>query len=147
MSEEVSTTRLYLLRFGYLLTIVLVGANAWPALINHEGPWDAFLGAGWCLYAAMSALAVLGIRYPLKMLPLLFHQMLYKALWLVAIGIPTWPDLRGAAKAMAIGVVLDLIVIPWPYVFEHYVKERGDRWRRRSRSISPEGTTVDVLSK
>ena len=56
-------------------------------------------------------------------------------------------NVRGAAKAMAIGVVLDLIVIPWPYVFEHYVKKGGDRWRRRSRSISPEGGTVDVLSK
>ena len=147
MSEEVSTFRLYLLRAQYLITIVLVGANAWPALINHEGPWDPFLGAGWCLYAAMSALAVLGIRYPLKMLPLLFHQMLYKALWVVAIGIPTWPALPGATKAMAIGVVLDLIIIPWPYVFEPCVKERGDRWRRRSRSISPEGTMVDVLSR
>ena len=79
--------RLYLLRFGYLLTIVLVGANAWPALINHQGPWDPLVGAGWCLYAAMSALAVVGMRYPLKMLPVLFHQMLYKAIWLVAIGI------------------------------------------------------------
>ena len=139
MSQEVSTIRLYLLRFGYLLTIVLVGANAWPALINHEGPWDAFLGAGWSLYAAMSTLAVLGLRYPLKMLPVLFHQMLYKTLWLAAIGIPTWPALPGATRAMAIGVVLDLIVIPWPYVFEHYVKARGDRWKGRSGSLPTSG--------
>jgi hypothetical protein len=34
---------------------------------------------------------------------------------------------------MIIGVVLDLIVIPWPYVLENYVKERGDRWRRQAR--------------
>ena len=137
MTGEVSTIRLNLLRFGYLLTIVLVGSNAWPALINHEGPWNAFEGAGWCLYAAMSALAVLGLRYPLKMLPLLFHQMLYKALWLVAIGIPTWPELPGATRAMAIGVGLDLIVIPWRHVFEHYVRAGGDRWGRRSQPISP----------
>jgi hypothetical protein len=147
MSEEVSTFRLYLLRTQYLITIGLVGVNAWPALINHAGPWDPFVGAGWCLYAAMSALAVLGIRYPLKMLPLLFHQMLYKAIWVVAIGIPTWPGLPGATRAMAIGVLLDLVAIPWPYVFRHYVKAGGDRWGRRSRSISPERAAGDVLSK
>jgi hypothetical protein len=28
-----------------------------------------------------------------------------------------------------IGIVLDLIVIPWPYVFAHYIKKPGDRWR------------------
>jgi len=89
----------------------------------------------------MALLAVLGIRYPLKRLPLLFHQMLYKTLWLVAIGIPTWPALPGASRAMAIGVLLDLIVIPCAYVFEHYVKERGDRWRW----VSPEAAKVDVL--
>ena len=138
MTEEVSTFRLYLLRIGYLVTVVLVGINAWPALINHQGPWDAFVGAGWCLYAAMSMLAVLGIRYPLKMLPLLFHQMLYKTLWVIAIAIPTWPAMLGGAKAMAIGIVIDLIVIPWPYVFQHYVKERGDRWKGRSQSVGHE---------
>src|SRR4030095_6181433 len=62
MSEDVSNFRLYLLRFGYLITVVLVGANAWPALLNHEGPWDAFVGAGWCLYAAMLVLALWGRR-------------------------------------------------------------------------------------
>ena len=98
MSEEVSTIRLYLLRFGYLLTIVLVGANAWPALINHEGPWDPFLGAGWCLYAAMSALAVLAIRYPLKMLPLLFHQMLYRSCGWWQSGSPRGPICAGPPR-------------------------------------------------
>lgn len=134
-SEDVSTLRLYLLRVGYLLTIVLVGANAWPALLTHEGPWDPFTGAGWCLYAAMSVLAVLGLRYPLRMLPVLLHQMLYKAIWLAAIGIPTWPELPGATRAMAIGVALDLVVIPWPHVFEHYVRKGGDRWRSRSQTV------------
>jgi hypothetical protein len=30
---------------------------------------------------------------------------------------------------MVIGVVADLIVIPWPYVLATYVKQGGDRWR------------------
>jgi hypothetical protein len=46
-----------------------------------------------------------------------------------------WLPLRSAGistdltKVMAIGVVVDLIVIPWPYVLANYVKKRGDRWR------------------
>jgi hypothetical protein len=28
--------------------------------------------------------------------------------------------------------VIVYLAIPWPYVFAHYVKARGDRWRRMS---------------
>ncbi len=28
-----------------------------------------------------------------------------------------------------IAIVLDIIVIPWTYVFAHYIKKPGDRWR------------------
>jgi hypothetical protein len=65
------------------------------------------------------------------MLPLLLLQLLYKSIWLIAV----WLPLRsagvstGLTKTMAIGVVVDLIVIPWPYVLTTYVKQRGDRWR------------------
>lgn len=34
---------------------------------------------------------------------------------------------------MALGVALDLIVIPWGYVFANYVRKPGDRWTRRLR--------------
>jgi len=144
MSEEVSTFRLYLLRIAYLVTFVLVGVNAWPALINHAEPWGPMSGVAWSLYAAMSTLAALGLRYPLRMMPLLFHQLLYKILWLVAVAIPTWPALRVGALQMGAAVVMDLIVIPWPYAFEHYVKAGGDRWGRGRRSTFPQGPTVDV---
>lgn len=35
-------------------------------------------------------------------------------------------------QAMLIGIVLDLIVIPWPHVVANYVAKRGDRWRREA---------------
>jgi len=31
-------------------------------------------------------------------------------------------------KACLVGVIF-YIVIPWPYVFAHYVKAPGDRWQ------------------
>jgi len=65
------------------------------------------------------------------MLPLLLLQLLYKSIWLIAVYLPlrSAGQSTGLTKAMVIGVVVDLIVIPWPYVVAHYVKPRGDQWR------------------
>src|SRR5712691_828624 len=131
MSEEVSIFRLYLMRLLYLGNFVFLGLDVWPELIKHVGAWDPVRGVAFSFWAALSALSVLGIRYPLKMLPLLFLQLVYKSIWLIAVYLP----LRSAGqsteltKVMVIGVVVDLIVIPWPYVLATYVKKRGDRWR------------------
>ena len=135
MSEEVSTFRLYLMRLLYLGNFVFLGLNVWPGIINHAfhntAAWDPLHGVAFSFWAALSALSGLGIRYPLKMLPLLLLQLLYKSIWLIAVYLP----LRSAGqstdliKVMGIGVVVDLIVIPWPYVLATYVKQRGDRWR------------------
>src|SRR5467141_1182185 len=128
MSEEVSTFRLYLMRLLYLGNFVFLGLNVWPELINHVGAWDPVKGVAFSFWAALSALSGLGLRYPLKMLPLLLMQLFYKSVWLIAVYLP----LRSAGqsieltKVMAIGVVVDLIVIPWPYVLATYVKKRGD---------------------
>jgi len=131
MSEEVSIFRLYLMRLAYLLNFVMLGLQVWPAIINHPGAWEPFRGVAFSFWAALSVLCGLGIRYPLKMLPLLLIQLSYKSIWLIAVYLP----LRSAGlsteitKAMVMGAVMDLIVIPWPYVLRTYVMKRGDRWR------------------
>jgi len=81
-------------------------------------------------------LSGLGLRYPLKMVPLLLLQLLYKTLWLVAVALPMWSAVRSIdfTRAMVIGVVVDLLGIPWSYVLATYVKERGDRWRQQARA-------------
>jgi hypothetical protein len=133
MSEETSIYRLYLMRLLYLLNFALLGLQVWPVLINHAGAWDPVRGVAWSCWAALSALAGLGVRYPLKMLPLLLMQLLYKSIWVIAVALPLWSTFRSMelTKVMAYGAVVDLIVIPWPYVFANYVKKPGDRWRWR----------------
>jgi len=119
------------MRLLYLGNFVFLGLNVWPELIKHEGAWDPVKGVAFSFWSALSALSGLGLRYPLKMLPLLLMQLFYKSVWLIAVYLP----LRSAGqsteltKVMAIGVVVDLIVIPWPYVLANYVKQSGDRWR------------------
>jgi hypothetical protein len=131
MSENVSIVRLYLMRLLYLLNFVMLGLQVWPALINHQGAWDPLKGVAFSFWAALSLLSGLGIRYPLKMLPLLLLQFVYKIIWLIAVYLP----LRSAGQstelttAMVGGVIADLVVIPWLYVLATYVMKRGDRWR------------------
>jgi hypothetical protein len=131
VSEDVSTVRLYVMRLLYLLNFVMLGSDVWPELFTHEGAWDPVKGVAFSFWAALSALSGLGLRYPLRMLPLLFMQLFYKAVWLVAVALPQWSAVRstGLTKAMAIGLVVDLVGIPWSYVLTHYVKQGGDRWK------------------
>jgi hypothetical protein len=141
MSEEVSKFRLYLMRSLYLLNFVLLGMQVWPGLINHGKPWDPMHGIAVSCWAALSALSVLGIRYPLKMLPLMIFQLFYKSVWVLAVGLPLrsagplGPVAAELFSVCAKGLVVDLIVIPWPYVLANYVKRPGDRWRSISSSL------------
>ena len=132
-TTDVSVVRLYLLRAGYLLLVVGLGSQVWPAIIHHAGPWDLMHGVASCLLASIATLAVMGLRYPLRMLPLLFFEMLWKAIWLSAIAYPLWTahkvdaDTMDTVNACLIAVVFP-IVIPWRYVITTFVKAPGDRW-------------------
>ena len=131
MAEDTSTFRLYLMRLLYMLNFVALGLQVWPELFNHLGPWDPVKGVAFSSWAALSALSGLGLRYPLKMLPLLLLQLLYKSIWVLAVALPHWSAFRSIelTKVMGYGAIVDLIVIPWRYVLATYVKRGGDRWR------------------
>jgi hypothetical protein len=131
---RVSLLRLYALRALYLLIAVGLGIEIWPGVIHHEKPWGLMQGVVCCVLAAVSVLAVLGLRYPLQMLPLLLFELVWKSIWLFVVALPLWSahqmdaQTLETAKACLMGVIIP-IVIPWPYVFASYVVKRGDRWR------------------
>jgi hypothetical protein len=132
--KEVSLFRLYLLRALYLLVIVGLGIKVWPGVIHHEKPWELMEGVVQCMLAAFSALAVLGLRYPLQMLPLLLWEMLWKSIWLIVVALPLWFAGRMDASTWSTTSACLLVVIfpfgiPWRFVFEHYVKKHGNLWR------------------
>jgi hypothetical protein len=87
------------------------------------------------LLGAVSILAVLGLRHPLQMLPRLLFELVWKAIWLIAVAAPLWLadaiDARTAAtvRDCLLGVVIFPLAIPWPYVFANYLKKSGERWR------------------
>lgn len=138
---EVSTFRLYLMRGMYLLIAVGLGSMIWPGLIHHAKPWTHMQGVGNALLGALSALALVGVRYPLQMLPLLLFEFLWKMIWVLAVGLPLYfanqldANTGETMKACLMGVVLCPLVIPWGYVFANYFRKPGDRWSRASLSI------------
>jgi hypothetical protein len=52
---------------------------------------------------------------------------------MTAVALPLWSSYRssGYITAMVLGIVLDLIVIPWPYVVATYFREPAERWGSR----------------
>lgn len=145
MQGEVSTFRLYLMRALYLLIAVGLGSMIWPGIIHHAKPWGHMQGVANALLAALSALAAVGIRYPLQMLPLLLFELLWKAIWLLAVALPLWSanqldaDTLETVKACLMGIVLCPLVIPWGYVLRTYVKKPGDRWGRIAQAANRSG--------
>jgi hypothetical protein len=134
MSDEVTMIRLYVMRGVYLLNVVVLGLDIWPTILQHEGTWSPAESAAYGLWAALSLLSVLGLRYPIQMLPLLLFQFGYKVIWLIAIALPQWDAFKSTelAQTMFIGVIVDVIAIPWLYVFRNYALRRGDRWTRKA---------------
>jgi hypothetical protein len=146
--SDVSTLRLYLLRAMYAFTAVGLLLARWPAIVNPP-PGISNAGTVVAMFlGAMSLLAVLGIRYPLNMLPLLFFELLWKVMWVVAWGLPLWstgqlaPDSEQTLISNLVGVVLVPLAIPWGYVFQQYVKAPGYRWGKRVTMTAPVVSTA-----
>jgi hypothetical protein len=124
-SEGVSKYRLYLMRVLFVLTFLFLGKDAWTGLITHEGIWNPLEGVAYSFWAAYSTLMILGLRRPLKMTPMLLLQFFYKLVWLIGVAFPLWrdnhfDDAKGLTIIFIVGIVLDLLIIPWKYVFKKY---------------------------
>lgn len=131
---DVPVWRLYVMRLLYLMTFVGVGMMAFPALINPPAPIAPMRGVALAFWGALSIGMAFGLRYPLKMLPLILLQLMYKLIWLAAVALPAWragamdQDMGEFINGMMIGAMLDIIAIPWVYTFQRYVREPGEKW-------------------
>jgi hypothetical protein len=132
VESEVSLVRIYLLRAMYLVLAIGGGIAFLPQLVGHEPTARGVIPS---MLAGMWLLACFGLRYPLQMLPILLFELAWKTIWLVDYGLPQWsagvtsPVFKEDFKAIAFGPVIFILVIPWGYVYRHYVKNPGQRWR------------------
>lgn len=129
-----SVRRLSLLRFGYLVVGVGLAVVKWPALVDPDRAWSLDEGVVESMLLALSVLALVGLRYPVQMLPVLLFESAWKLIWLGVVALPLWTSGRmdPATEETALSVlwvVIVLAVVPWPYVADRYVRQRSERWR------------------
>ena len=140
---EVSTFRLYLLRAMYLFIAVGLAIFKLPGLFLVPENASHMGSVVLSMLGAVAMLAVLGIRYPLKMLPLLFFELLWKSIWVLSYGLPLWsaqqldPDTIQTLIACLLGIVLVALVAPWGYVLNHYLKMTRERWVKQVTLSAP----------
>jgi hypothetical protein len=124
-----------LLRVGYLVIAAGLAVTRWPLLVDH-GAWGLKAGTIECMLVALSVLALLGLRHPVRMLPLLLFEVTWKLTWLAVVALPRWRHgtLVGAAREQTnavLWVVIIVAVVPWRHLLTQYLTVPGEPWRRR----------------
>lgn len=132
--RDIAVWRLNLLRAVYLLMAVGAGYLNWSQILDGSRQWELMHGVVVAMLGAMSLLALLGLRQPLRMLPLLFWEIAWKLIWLTRVALPAWQEDRItealAANIVACGLVVVIIVaVPWDHVWRQYVKGPAEAWR------------------
>lgn len=132
--RELSVRRLNVMRFGYAFIGVGLVIVKWPVVIRDAHSLPVMEGVVACLLTAMSLLAFLGLRYPVRMLPILLFEVIWKIVWISAVAIPRLvsDNLNAEASDVLVNcslVVVILAVIPWRYVWNRYARTPGDAWR------------------
>ncbi len=131
-APELPLHRVNLMRVGYLVMGLGLAVVKWPLLL-HASSLPLFEGVVTCLLTAMSLLAFLGLRYPVRLLPILLFESMWKLIWLSIVALPavladTVDNATGGVIFNCSFIVVILAVTPWRFVWQRYVTEQGDRW-------------------
>jgi hypothetical protein len=129
---EVPVWRLYLIRAISLWFVAQGLFTIWPNIIDSDpvgrGMITSMLGGLWVM-------ALLAIRYPLQMIPIFLFEFVWKAIWALAFGLPQWmtgrvdPQLSKDLFEIGFFSLVFAAILPWGYVWRHYVKQPSERWR------------------
>ncbi|MDB5141318.1 MAG: hypothetical protein JWQ66_31 [Mucilaginibacter sp.] len=125
--EGVPLINIYLLKLLYTLMFFFLSYTSWTHILHHTGLWDPANSAAWFMWASCALIAVIGIRRPLKMLPIVLFEIIYKTAWLIVIAYPLYQrnELTGTpAEVMAHNfmlVILPIVAMPWRYFFRTYI--------------------------
>ena len=115
------------MRVLFFLNFISLAPDNWSIVFAPEVLLAPREGVAVAFYAAFSLLCVFAIRFPLKFTPLLLIQFFYKLAWLIGVYLPVHQAnavderMESWFWVMAPGIVIDLLVIPWVYVFREYL--------------------------
>ncbi len=79
------------------------------------------------MWGSYSVISFIGILRPLKMLPIVLFEIIYKISWLAIVSYPLWVknELIGSpAEGMTnifVWVIFPIVAMPWKYFFITYI--------------------------
>lgn len=120
--------RQHLLRALFFLNFISLAFDNWSTILFPEEQMDTLTGVTISFWAAFSLLNLLGVRFPLKMIPILLLQLLYKTAWIIGTYLPAQRNavldeyLESFLWVCVAGIVLNVLLIPWNYVYAYYLK-------------------------
>jgi len=132
--QELAVWRMNVMRLGYAFMGVGLAIVKWPIVVQDVRSLPVMEGVVACLLTGMSLLAFLGLRYPVRMLPILLFEATWKVIWIGTVALPHLiaNDLSTEARDLLFNcsfVVVILAVIPWRYTWQRYARTPGDAWR------------------
>jgi hypothetical protein len=138
--HAVAFWRICMLRFLYLLIALSLSSFVWQQLFFESADWPVMRGIAKSMMGAVALLCIVGIFHPLKMLPVLIFEILWKTLWIGAIALPAWLNDRWTDSIESvffesIGIVVAYAVIPWRYAWLRFVRSDDEPWSNRASSI------------
>ncbi len=120
--------RQHVMRAVFLLNFIGLAPDNLSSVLFPTEMLDPMVGVAVGFWAAFSLLCLLGVRFPLKFTPLLLIQLLYKSAWLLGTYLPAYrlgevdENLQSFFWSMAPGVAIDILIIPWRYVYREYLQ-------------------------
>lgn len=131
MSEDINV-RWGWLKGMYIYTVVGAGGFGLgiiviPNIMRSVFGWPSqdpiVLGVTGSVYLAFAILSILGLRSPLKFIPILLLQLCYKLIWFIGVILPVLVTGKFPTYALlqvvifATYIIGDLIAIPFSYIF------------------------------
>jgi hypothetical protein len=115
----------------YIMTVLTAGCYGLGMILFPERLKSIFnescdpvnYGIIGSVYLAFGLCAILGLRAPLKFVPVLLLQLTYKSAWFIGVLFPLILrggfslDMSVTVAIFALIIIGDLIAIPFPYVF------------------------------
>lgn len=133
-APPIALWRVWGLRLIFAAMAAVLGMEQWSKILGGSTGWSDWKGLGHSMLAALALLAVVGVFHPIKLLPLMLYEIVWKSVWLLGVALPAYLGGRAVPDIVAIlpssiGIVLVSILIPWRYVWWRYVSEPVEPWR------------------
>jgi len=126
------------LKFMYIYTIVGAGGfglgiifvpNIMESVFRYPSQDPILFGIVGCIYVSFGILSLLGLRSPLKFVPILLVELCYKSIWFIGVLIPYLIGKGFPFYAIVFAVIFatyiigNLIAIPFSNVFSREINQ------------------------